>query len=144
MLIPDINLLVYSYNDQAPQHSAAKSWWESCLNGDQTIGLPWIVSAGFIRLVTHPRVLTKPLTATVAVDIVQSWLAEPIVSILAAGEKHGPIFLRYLSELGTAGNLTTDAQLAAFAVEYQATLCSNDHDFRRFAGLRWKNPLKAT
>ena len=41
--------------------------------------------------------------------------------------------------LGTAGNLTTDAHLAALAIEHQAELHSTDADFARFAGLRWRN-----
>jgi hypothetical protein len=43
--------------------------------------------------------------------------------------------------LGTAGRLTTDAHLAALAIEHQCELCSNDADFARFPGLRWRNPL---
>lgn len=43
--------------------------------------------------------------------------------------------------LGSAGNLTTDAHLAALAIEHQAELHSSDADFARFPGLRWRNPL---
>jgi uncharacterized protein len=50
--------------------------------------------------------------------------------------------LRGLVEpLGTAGNITTDAHLAALAIEHSAQLCSADTDFGRFRGLRWTNPL---
>ncbi len=35
----------------------------------------------------------------------------------------------------------TDVQLAAFAFEYDADMFSNDTDFARFPGLRWRNPL---
>jgi predicted nucleic acid-binding protein len=48
---------------------------------------------------------------------------------------------RLLQPLGTAGNLTTDAHLAALAIEHGAELCSADNDFLRFEGLRWTNPL---
>jgi hypothetical protein len=54
------------------------------------------------------------------------------------------VVLRQLLEpLGTAGNLTTDAHLAALALEHDAELCSVDADFSRFPGLRWSNPLAA-
>jgi predicted nucleic acid-binding protein len=46
-----------------------------------------------------------------------------------------------LLELGVAGNLTSDAHLAALAIEHQAELVSTDADFARFPGLRWFNPL---
>lgn len=50
--------------------------------------------------------------------------------------------VQLLSHLGTAGNLTTDAHLAALAIEYQAEVVSTDADFARFPGLRWFNPLR--
>jgi len=56
-----------------------------------------------------------------------------------------PHHLRTLRDLvlplGTAGNLTSDAHLAALAIEHSAELCSTDNDFGRFGRLRWRNPL---
>ena len=46
-----------------------------------------------------------------------------------------------LKNLGSAGNLTTDAHLAALAMERALVLHSTDADFSRFPGLKWKNPL---
>jgi toxin-antitoxin system PIN domain toxin len=105
------------------------------------VGIPWITIGGFIRLMTHPRVLTAPMEVGQAVAVVRGWLAQPPVRILQPGPKFERLFLDYLVGLGTAGNLTTDAQLAALAVEHQAELHSNDTDFVRFPGLRWSNPL---
>jgi predicted nucleic acid-binding protein len=56
--------------------------------------------------------------------------------------RHAPVLRQLLEPLGTAGNLTTDAHLAALAIEHGAELCSTDTDFSRFAGLRWTNPLE--
>lgn len=142
MIIPDINLLIYAYNDQDSHHQTAKTWWETRLNGTSPVGLPWIVSAGFIRIITHPKVLRSPIENVEAIEIVKSWLDQPCVRTPNPGPDHAELLFRFLTECGTAGNLTTDAQLAAIAVEHQATLCSNDTDFSRFSGLRWKNPLK--
>ena len=60
MIIPDVNLLVYAYNRADPQHEAARQWWETTLNETDPVGLPWLVSSGFIRLMTHPRVADSP------------------------------------------------------------------------------------
>jgi len=141
MIIPDINLLIYAHNDQAPQHEAARKWWEDLLNGTSPVGLPWVSIAGFIRLMTHQRILTTPLDVKPAVDHVRLWLAQPPVRIVHPGSRFEEIFFCYLEALGTAGNLTTDAQLAALAVEHQAELHTADTDFLRFPGLRWINPL---
>lgn len=141
MILPDINLLVYAHNAAAPHHKASSRWWTDCLNGDEPVALPWIVSSGFIRLTTHPRVLESPLSPAAAVSYVEIWLERPNVLAVEPGKSFRRHFFRYLKSLGTAGNLTTDAYLAALAVEHQAELQSNDTDFHRFEGLRWRNPI---
>lgn len=143
MIIPDINLLLYAHNRGAPDHEAARDWWEGLMNGDETVGLPWLVAGGFIRLATHPRVLEKPMPVATAVGNVRRWLEQSIVMVPEPGSRFPGLFLGYLEKLGTAGNLTTDAQIAALVVEHQAELHSNDGDFARFDGLRWRNPLRA-
>lgn len=142
MIVPDINLLIYAHNKRDPLHGPAKAWWESALNGNIPVGLPWITSSGFIRIMTNRRILTEPISSGDAVDLVRTWLDQPAVVVLQPGPKFAGLFLGYLGKLGTAGDLTTDAQLAALAVENQAELHSNDADFSRFDGLRWRNPLK--
>ena len=143
MIIPDTTLLLYAHNDQAPQHTEAREWWEGLLNGKTPVGLPWIAIGGFIRLMTHPRILATPLDVPSTLGHVRAWLAQPPVRIVQPGSRFEQLFFDYLASLGTAGNLTTDAQFAALAVEYQAELHSTDTDFARFAGLRWRNPLKS-
>lgn len=141
MIIPDINLLLYAHNEAAPYHASARKWWSNCLNNSEPVALPWIVSLGFIRLTTHPRVLTDPLSPEQAIDYVSSWMVRPNVLVIEPGKTFHTHFFGYLKALGTGGNLTTDAYLAALAVEHQAELHSNDTDFYRFNGLRWRNPL---
>jgi toxin-antitoxin system PIN domain toxin len=140
--IPDINLLVYAYNSQDPLHEPARKWWENLLNDNRPVGIPWVTSCGFIRIITHRRILSEPLSAADAARHVRSWLDQPNVVPLEPGPRFADLFLGYLEKLGTAGDLTTDAQLAAIAVENQAELHSNDTDFSRFEGLRWRNPIR--
>lgn len=142
MIVPDINLLVYAYNDKAPEHEKARLWWENCLNGSTPVGLSWVAANGFLRLVTHPRVFARPMPVRIAIAHVRQWIARPPVRIVQPGRHFSNIFLDYLEKLGAGGNLTSDAHLAALAVEYQAELHSNDGDFSRFPGLRWINPLR--
>lgn len=142
MIIPDINLLVYAYNMEDPSHAQAKRWWEELLNGTDPVGLPWVTIIGFLRLVTHPRVLVDPMSVGQATVQVRAWLECPSVLNVEPGKKFSAIFLGLLDEAGTAGNLTTDAYLAALAIEHQAELHSNDSDFSRFKGLRWRSPMK--
>ena len=141
MIIPDINILVHAYNADSRNHSVAKHWWEQVVNGPRPVALPWAVSLGFIRITTHRMIMDRPLRVTQATRFVRSWLACPNVQVIEPGERHGEILFRLLDGLGAAGSLTTDAHLAALAIEYQAEVASTDTDFARMAGVRWFNPL---
>src|SRR5262249_13890296 len=130
------------HNTEALQHSAALEWWDRTVNQHYPVGLSWVSVLGFIRIVTNRRVLQKPLDVTACLRIVRGWLNHPNIQILTPGEGHPKILFDLLAHVGTAGNLTTDAHLAAIAIEYHAELASNDADFARFPGLRWSNPLE--
>ena len=142
MILPDVNLLLYAYNSAARHHSAARAWWEELLNGEEMVGLSWAVGLGFIRLMTHPAVLESPLQPGVAIRHVRTWIEQPQVVVLEPGPRHLEVLESLLETAGVGGNLTTDAHLASLAIEHQAELHSNDTDFARFSGLRWRNPLE--
>jgi hypothetical protein len=141
MIVPDVNLLLHAYNAESPAHDAARAWWEGLLNGARPVGLAWAVVLGFLRIATHREILARPLPVVRACGHTRAWLAQPQVAILHPGTRHAAILFDLLERLGTAGNLTTDAHLAALAIEHQAELHSTDADFVRFPGLRWTNPL---
>lgn len=140
MIVPDVNLLIHAYNSESLVHARARAWWEGLLNGTRPVGLAWVTVLGFIRLTTHRQILARPIPAAVACAHVRSWLAQPCVSVLHPGTRHADVLCGLLEGLGTAGNLTTDAHLAALCIEYHAELHSTDADFSRFAGLRCTNP----
>ncbi|MBT9582772.1 type II toxin-antitoxin system VapC family toxin [bacterium] len=142
MIIPDVNLLIHAYSRGSKVHQQARRWWESELSRPGAIGLPWVVALGFIRLTTHRAVMACPLSVQISCQHVRSWLARPQILILHPGERHAEFLFGYLEALGSGGNLTTDAHLAALASEYQAELQTTDADFARFPGLKWRNPLK--
>jgi toxin-antitoxin system PIN domain toxin len=141
VIIPDINLLLHAYNSDSRVHQRAREWWEGLLNGTRPVGLPWAVVLGFIRIATHRNVFTNPLPVSAACGHARGWLAQPYVFIVDPGTRHAEILFGLLESIGTAADLTTDAHLAALAIEHQAELHSNDVDFARFDGLRWINPL---
>ena len=144
MIIPDVNLLLYAEIDAFPQHAAARRWWEDTLSAGDPVGLPSVALFGFLRIATNRRVFAQPLSVTDALTRIETWLDRSNVVFLAPGPRFLDTAFQLLRNLGTGGNLTTDVQLAAHAMENQAELHSNDLDFGRFAGLRWQNPLQAT
>jgi len=141
MILPDLNLFIFAYNTQAPGHLRAKEWWEACLSEPRPVALPWVVLLGFLRLMTNRKVVLVPLTPDEALGHIRSWLARPQTSILHPGTRHLSILEGLIRHVGTAGNLTTDAHLAALAIENGAELFSNDSDFSGFPGLRWTDPI---
>lgn len=141
MIVPDVNLLVYAVFDGYPMHSRAAAWLNDALSGSEQFGLTAPAVFGFVRLGTSARVHERPLSVTDAAGYVHEWLERPQVRFLAPGAEHVRLALGYLEGLGTAASLTTDAQLAAYAVEFGGTIHSNDSDFGRFPAVRWVNPL---
>ncbi|HEX9692562.1 MAG TPA: type II toxin-antitoxin system VapC family toxin [Gemmatimonadales bacterium] len=137
----DLNLLAYAVNRESAPHRAAKAWLEGALAGVETVALPWVVVLGFLRITTSHRIMPRPLTAEQALAIVDGWLEMPGVVLLNPGEEHWSILRELLAASGTAGNLTTDAHLAALAIEHGCELYSTDGDFARFGRLRWVNPI---
>lgn len=142
MKLVDLNLLLYAINSDSPRHKPALAWLNSALAGPEVVALPWVVLLGFLRLTTRPGLFTNPLTFEQAAEVLDDWLERPNVSVVRPGDGHWKILRALLQGCGTAGNLTTDAHLAALAIEYGACLYSTDHDFARFgSGLRFLNPI---
>jgi toxin-antitoxin system PIN domain toxin len=138
----DANILLYAVNEDAPLHKPARAWLEKVLSGTETIAFAWVVLLAFLRLSTRSAVFPRPLEPAEAFELVESWLSQPCATVVHPGERHTPILRDLLEPIGTAGNLTTDAHLAALALEHGAQLCSCDGDFARFPGLRWLHPLR--
>lgn len=141
MILPDVNLLVYAVDATSPFHDRTRRWWDDALSSTLTVGLCFPSMLGFIRLTTNRRMFEAPLGVGDALDRVQSWLDQPNVMLLAPTARHWSILSGLLRSSVAGTNLTTDAHIAAYAIEHAGTVYTNDRDFGRFEGLRWKNPL---
>jgi toxin-antitoxin system PIN domain toxin len=141
MILVDANLLIYATNIDAPLHRKAKAWLESVLSSGETVGFSWNVLLAFLRLTTKPGLFRRPVPLDIASALVAAWLDQPPAIVVHPGARHLRILRELLLSVGSAGNLTFDAHLAALAIEHAAELCSSDNDFGRFQGLQWRNPL---
>ena len=142
MNLVDVNVLIYAINANSPHHEKARRWLETALSGSETVGLAWTVLLAFLRVTTRHGIMEKALSADAAIAFVDSWLDQPNVELVVPSDNHWLVLRALLASAGTAGNLTSDAHLAALAIEGGWTLVSTDHDFRRFAGLSFMNPLE--
>lgn len=138
MKLPDTNVLLYAVNADAPQHEAAHDWLRNAFAAPAGVGLAWLSLLGFIRVATHHRILTAALKLEEALRVLSFWLGRPRAYLLHPTERHAELLVALLTRAGTAGNLTTDAHLAALAMEHGATLVSFDRDFDRFDGLSFE------
>jgi uncharacterized protein len=141
--LPDVNLFLYAIDDVSPRHGPARAWVEAALSGSETVALAWTTLVGFVRLSTQANLFERPLEVEEALDLVDGWLEQPCTTVVHPTDRHAAVLRELLEPLGTAGNLTNDAHLAALAIEHGATICSCDSDFSRFPGVKWVDPLGA-
>jgi toxin-antitoxin system PIN domain toxin len=142
MIVPDVNLLLYAYDESSPFHEPAKAWCEVVMSGPSPLTLLPAVVFGFVRIATHPRVFKDPLSVSEAADHVRSWLAIRHVQLHEMLPEDVACALGLLEAAGTAGNLTSDAQIAAVALRLDAEVHTADLDFGRFPKVRFLNPLR--
>lgn len=140
MLIPDANVLLYAVNADAERHSEAKAWLDGVLSRQEVVGFTWVVLLAFVRIGTRPGIFERPLGMDEAMDVAESWLAQPSAVAVEPTARHISVFRGLLDEVGSAGNLVTDAHIAALAVEHAAEVVTYDSDFDRFPGVRWRQP----
>jgi len=141
MRLADVNVLVYAFRADAPGHAAHLAWVESLVGSDEAYGVSDHVLAGFLRVVTHPRVFRPPTPVARALAFARAFRDRRNAVPIAPGARHWDIFTRLCRHTGARGNLVPDAWLAALAIESGCELATTDRDFARFPDLRWRHPL---
>ena len=143
MIVPDLDLLIFAYNEGSEFHQGASAWWAGLVNGTDPVGLPWHVSDGFIRQMSNPRVMNRPGTPAEAAQVVAGWLGNEHIIALNPGPRYLKILERILAATEATTRLVPDATIAALALENSAEVHTNNaRDFQRFPGLLWRNPLQ--
>ena len=140
MKIPDVNLLLAAVDHESEFHARAAGWLAPALQATEPVGFAWSVVLGFLRIGTNPRVFASPLTVTGASRRVSQWMEAGCARVVEPGPGHVERVVGLLEAVGSAGNLVTDAHLAALAMENDGEVVSFDRDFARFPGLRWSIP----
>ena len=139
-LLPDVNILVYAYRQDSPNHQTCHAWLDSLVNGDEAYAVSDLVLSGFLRVVTHPRVFKQPSPLPQALEFAEAIRQTPQCISVVPGARHWRIFTDLCQAVGARGNLIPDAYLAALAIESGSEWVTTDGDFARFPGLRWSRP----
>jgi toxin-antitoxin system PIN domain toxin len=140
LVIVDANVLLYAVDRASAHHDSARSWLDGSLAGTEAVGLAWIALLAFIRIGTNASILPTPMTPDQATGQVEAWLGAPAAVVAHPTPRHASLLRGLLRDTGTAGNLTTDAHLAALALEHGADIVSYDRDFARFPGVQHRLP----
>ena len=141
MLAPDVNVLVYAFREELPEHEPCRRWLDGVIRADAAFGVFDLVLSGFVRVVTHPRVFKTPSPLAAALDFVDVVRTRPNCVVVQPGLRHWGIFERLCSDARAKGNLVADAYLAALAIESGCEWVTTDRDYRSFAGLKLHEPL---
>lgn len=140
MILPDANILLYAVNRSSDRHAGALAALKASFETPRGIAFAWVALLAFLRLSTRPGIFPRPLSADAALKVLAQWLDHPRAQVVHPAERHAELLGRMLASAGTAGNLTTDAHLAALAIEHGATILTFDRDFARFADVAWTMP----
>ena len=141
MILPDVNILLDAVNRSSDQHSAALHALRQGFDEPRGVAFAWAAILGFLRLSTRRGIFPQPLQVDDALHVIEHWLGHLRSQVVHPGERHAEILRRLLRSTGAGGNLTTDAHLAALAIEHGATVLSFDRDFARFEGVQWTSPV---
>jgi toxin-antitoxin system PIN domain toxin len=140
MVLLDVNVVVTAMREDAPRHGAVKAFLEDLRRAPEPFGLSDLVLSGSLRVLTHPRVFVPPSPRDLARAYITALRSTPNAVVVAPGPRHWELFLGLLEATGAMGNLVSDAWHAALAIEHGCEWISDDSDFSRFPGLRWKRP----
>jgi toxin-antitoxin system PIN domain toxin len=137
MQLLDVNVLVYAFRDELPQHLPALAFLDSLVNGDDPFGVPELSLSALVRIVTQ-KPWQPPSPAADVLAFCSVLRAAPTCLVVQPTERHWDIFDRICRATGAKGKLVADAYYAAFAIDRDAEWVTTDRDFATFPGLRWR------
>jgi toxin-antitoxin system PIN domain toxin len=144
VLAVDTNVLVYAADTRSPFHAPCRDWLERQRARPEAWYTTWSILYEFLRVTTHPRVMRRPWSASMAWAFVSALLDSPGLDILVPTQRHAEVAEKVIAELpDLAGNLLHDAHTAILMREHGvARICTRDMDFGRFPFLEVIDPLR--
>lgn len=138
MILVDVNILIYAFDETASAHEQAYAWIDETRHRRE-IALSDVISSGFLRLVTNPRVFgSRTARLAVAVEFLDALAARHLRGGAAVLDE---VRRLALADSAIRGNLVPDAWIAATALAHGAMVATADAGFARYSRLRLINPL---
>ncbi len=140
MILPDVNVLIYAFRGDVPEHAICRPWLDRVILGTARFGVSPLALAAVVRITTSRGTYSQPSSHDEAFGFCDDILAQPNCQIIEPGERHWQTFKTLCIETNTRGRRVTDAWYAALAIEWGCEWITLDRDFARFPGLRWSRP----
>jgi uncharacterized protein len=140
VILADVNVLIYAFRADTPQHRLCRSWLERIIVSETRFGVSPLVLSAVARITTNPQIFRHASPIEEAFAFCDNLLSQPHCEIVQPGGRHWAIFRRLCVEADVRGPRVTDAWFAALAIEYGCTWITCDRDYRLFPGLDWAAP----
>lgn len=141
MILADVNLHVYAFRADVPEHEVAARWMSAATTGTLPLAVTHDILTSFLRIVTSARIFEEPADVALAFDYAERLLERPSVMLVAEGQRYWEILRDLCVSAQVRGALVADARIAAIALENGLTLATHDKDFARFVQLKQFDPL---
>jgi len=141
MVLCDVNVVLGAGMRESPHHDVCRARIDGLLNAQERFAISDLVLSAVIRIATNPKVFKKPSSLASAFAFVRTFRDHPDAVVVSPGPRHWRIFQELATKSNCRGADTTDAYLAALAVEHGCEWWTADAGFGRFPGLRWRNIL---
>lgn len=141
MILCDVGVLLNAMMRRASHHVVCRRELERLLSAPETLALSEIILAAVVRIGTNPRAFQPSPSPEEVFTFVDALRSQPSATTIAPGSRHWSIFRELVLGGEIRGSDTTDAYLAALAMEHGCEWWTTDGGFSRFRGLRWRNLL---
>ena len=139
-MLLDANILLAAIDKGHPEGERIGQWLSDALHGSRRVAVPWQTIGAFVRIATHPRIYREPLSSAAALGFIHEVLASPVTWIPTTTIRTFTLFEEVCRDHRVTGNLVTDAQLAALALEYGLSVVTLDSDFQLFSEINVLRP----
>jgi toxin-antitoxin system PIN domain toxin len=140
MILPDVNVLIYAFRQDVPQHAICRPWLDRIIQSDTRFGVTPLALGAVVRITTNPRTYVTPSTIEEAFGFCEDLLGQPHCQVVEPGDRHWNIFRQLCVNTDTRGPRVTDAWFAALSIEWGCEWITLDRDYARFPGLKWQAP----
>lgn len=118
MVLCDVNVLLYAMVERSQHHRRCRELLDGLRSCGERFAISELVLAAVYRIGTNPKVFRPAPSPKDVLAYAGAWRRHPLAVSIAPGPRHWEIFESLVVGLGIRGSDSTDAYLAALAIEH--------------------------